>query len=129
MKKIISIALCLLMLLNLTGVTLNVSYCPMKHKTTYSFKKESCCCKKAKKEEDDNCCKNKKITITKSLDNYKQSSIPSIQKQLAFADIIPIQYDFECQVHLKSVVPQTTLIVKPPGRSLERTILYRQFLI
>ncbi len=99
----------------------------MKHKTTYSLKKESCCCKK-EKDADDNCCKNKKVTISKSLDNYKQSNILEIHKQLVFADIAP-EVHFIYKAHLNSAVPQSTLIVKPPGRTIERTILYRQFLI
>lgn len=99
----------------------------MKHKTTYSLKKESCCCKK-EKGGDDNCCKNKKVTISKSLDNYKQSNILEIQKQLVFADVTP-QNHFNYLVQVESAVPQTIIIVKPPGRTVERTILYQQFLI
>lgn len=100
----------------------------MKHKTTYSLKKESCCCKK-EKDVDDNCCKNKKVTICKSLDNYKQSNVLEIHKLIVFADIIPLQTPFNTPVIAIGNVTETMLVVKPPGRTVKRNILYRQFLI
>jgi hypothetical protein len=98
----------------------------MKHKTTYSLSKQGCCCKTKKKEND--CCKNTKVIVSKSLDNYKQPNTLEIQKQLVFTEltlIAPVIY----RARFALAVPQTALVVKPPGRIIERTILYRQFLI
>lgn len=79
MKKIICIALSILIVISSSGFNVSVHYCPKSKKSTYSFfQVKSCCGKKMM-----NCCKNKQFKINKIKSDYTVSDVFKIPTPIA----------------------------------------------
>ena len=126
MRKILSILLAFIFLINTSGMAISLNYCTMKKTAAFSLSsKKSCCCKGSKP---GNCCKKNQVKIVKIKDCVTSSSI-----SLAFSDELTLftanslhsNYSISAHPGLLLTGPHAP----PPGNSVSRNILFGTFLI
>lgn len=128
MKQLTAIMLSLLILVSSLGLSLQVSYCTMKKRTSYSLTGGKRCCCKSEKPGKNKCCKNKVVRIAKVTDTYKASGVLKIKLTPLFDEAGPL-YAAATQASWQQYPAIRFLRHRPPDKPLSRVILHRQFLI
>jgi hypothetical protein len=129
MKKILSIALSIIILASTSGFTVVKHYCPMNKKTSYSLSTIADCCGK-KGDAGSGCCKNTKIELQKVKDVYTPAPLHKISASEQYVHLA-------ISSHVYSIFSLESIFICgplhdcyfPPGKALSFIVLHRTLLI
>ncbi|MCZ2247368.1 MAG: hypothetical protein LC111_01235 [Bacteroidia bacterium] len=136
MKKVIAILMLFVYNLSLSGSVLQLHYCSDNlESVSLSNNEQSCCCSSEDQDEcmsdmpadnnSDNCCNNVEISLKTTLDNYINSNIVQIQKQLPVIFHLTAEHNFLFSAQQPEIQKTFFVDKAPPNGNWQNQPLYR----
>ena len=124
LKKVIAISLVFIFLISTLGLSVVISYCPMKEGYSFSLREHKSCCGDSRKND---CCKTSKLSFNKIEDNFIASSYHFNTPQFDIISCTSQPSVSFSTVHSKKITYYQNL--PPPKTAVPLNILYRSILI